>query len=1007
VKNPVFAIVLNVMLMVIGVLSFNSLHVREYPKVDIPEISVSVFYENASPEVVESAVTNPLEDEFAGVEGIETVTSNSYHSFSSVNLKFREGTLMDTAIASVRDAIGRVRDRLPREVKEPAIYRCNGEGNWLPLVLLSVESKTMNSLELGHFANLTLKNVFRSIDGVSSVEIWGDTYVANVNLDQKKMHMFGINADDVFRAVSEENVWRPVGKVMNLIPVSLKSQLKNIDDFEKIILKYRNFSDPKHKKHAVFLKDVATFDLSADDRSSRGCMDGKKATFIAIRAASDANPVEVSGMVQKEVEKLEKELSGNFKITTVLDQAEFVRNAIQNAGKATLEAIVLVLLIVFLFLRSLRMSIIPIITIPISLIGAIVFLKACSFSINIMTLLAMILAVGLVVDDAIVVLENVSRHLENGMTKMDAALRGSGEISMAIVAMTLTLVSVYAPFAFVEGAVGQLFIEFAVALAGSALISGFVALTLSPLMCSVLLVRKDANERFFPQLDVMFHNFAIKYNDFLGRMHQRKPAILGIALASLTASGIFLKILPQETAPTEDRGMIVASLSKVTGKNIDYYEEQTSKVLEFFRKVPEFKHCVACANPNNGFVFAPLIPKAEREKSASSISFDLFEKVQNFPSQDVWVWSEDSALPGISSNQGSSYVEIVISTNGAYQELYKNLEKVRAELLKNSIFENPNHDLKLNDLGYKILVDQDLASKLNLTKGQISAALEMSFSGNHSLHFEKDGISYPILLKILGETQHLSEIYVTNIWGRKISLDTVAKMIPSTEPDHFFHYNQMRSAKLWFGVPNGANFTEVLQAGMKILDENLPQSYKKTPKGAAEAVGKSSQTMLLLFVLAMVFIFAILSLQFNNFRDPLLILLTAPLACSGALFGIWIMNISLNIYTSVGLITLVGLITKHGILIVEFTNKLITQGESIATAVKHAATIRLRPILLTMGAMFFGSIPLIVSRDYGCESRQSIGTILTCGLFFGTIFVLTVFPGLCTFFKEKMEASRK
>jgi multidrug efflux pump len=1002
VKNPVYAIVLNVMLIVIGILSFNSLHVREYPKVDIPRITVSVMYQNASPEVIESAVTTPLEDELAGVESIERITSDSCYEYSRVNLRFREGTSMDKAIAFVRDAISRLRDRLPRDVGEPKIFRDTGQNNGMQLVLLSVESEKMNSLELSHFTECTIKNVFRSIDGVSSVEIWGDCRMAKISLDPRKMYMFGINADEVYKAINEETILRPVGKVRDVTPASMKSKLEDLEDFHRIVLKHR-LDSKLSKRHIIFLKDVADIEFSTDDRSSRSYINGKKATLIAINAASDANPVEVSDRIQQEIEKLRNEMTADIKISTIMDRAEFVRNSIKNAENAAFEAIILVLLIVFLFLRSVRATFIPIITIPISLIGAIVFLKACEFSINIMTLLAMVLAVGLVVDDAIVVLENVSRHIKNGVPKLEAALRGSSEISMAIIAMTFTLVSVYAPFAFIQGIIGQLFIEFAIALAGSVLISGFVALTLSPLMCSVLLTQKDEQSRFFPQFDVIFYNFTGKYQIFLERTMRRKTLTFAIALASLIASVTFLKILPQETVHREDRGLLMASISYVSGKNADYYEEQTMKVASFFEKVPELKHCLAFANPENGFVMASLVPKTERKKLADEIASDLREKMQDFPSQDIWVWSEDSNLPGISNLQGSSYIGVVISTSGTYQDLYKNLEKARVEFQKNPLFENPGHDLNLNSLAYKICIDHDKAPRLGISKGQIANTLEIFFSGNRNLYGEKDGIRYPIVIESTEKPYNLSGIYVTNDAGRRISLDVVAKMIPSTEPTQYFHYNQMRSAYLWFGVPKGQNFKEVLTAGMKILNETLPQSYRKTPQGEAEQAGKSAHTMLLLFALAIVFIFAILSLQFNNFRDPLIILLTAPLACCGALFGIWLVGISLNIYTSVGLITLVGLITKHGIMIVEFANQLISQGESIITAVHRAASIRLRPILMTTGAMFFGSIPLVLSSDYGFESRQSIGVILTCGLFFGTIFVITIFPGLCAFFKRPLK----
>ncbi|GHT91271.1 membrane protein [Alphaproteobacteria bacterium] len=1000
IKNPVFAIVLNTMLVVIGVLSLDSLLVREYPKVEIPMITVSTTYRNASPEVIESSVTNVLEDQLAGVEGIETVTSHSFAEYSKIKLRFLDGTSMDKAIASVRDAINMARDRLPREVREPAIYRGGQNGEFPPYILIALESATMNSLELGHFANVTIKNAFRSVDGVSSVQVWAYQYTTKINVDPQKLHMFGINVDEICKAIDKENISRPVGKIRNITPATLESELKSTGDFENIILKHQNFSDVKHKKRAVFLKDVATVELSDDSRSGKCILNGKTGTFIAINVASDANPVEVSNLVQKEIKKLEKEMSANISIYTILDQAEFVRSAIKNTETATFEAILLVLLIVFVFLRSARATLIPIITIPISIIGAIVFLKMFGFSINIMTLLAIVLAVGLVVDDAIVVLENISRHMENGLSRIEASLKGAQEIGWAIVAMTLTLVSVYAPFIFLRGAIGQLFIEFAVALAGSVLISGLVALTLSPLMCSVLLKQKEV--RPFPQIDVIFQNFTEKYRAFLARMLQRKILALLVAAGSLVITGIFLATLPQETAPPEDRGTVIANLPSLYGKDVDYYEAQAMKVCRFLDGMSEIKYRVNFAYENSSYLFFPLIEKTKRYRSADEIVADLNKKVQDFPSQDVNVWSEDTNLPGISSNdQGSSRVRLAISTSGTYQELYENLEKMKRELMKSPLCGNPGHDLALNNLTYKIYIDQDKASKLGITNEQISKTLEVFFSGNRNLTFHKDGISYDILIESSEKPWDLSGIYVTNTAGKRISLDVVSKMVPSTEPKQFYHHNQMRAAKLAFSVPQNTNFSDTLGAGMKIINENLPQSYKKAPLGSAESVQKSSRTMMMLFVLAIVFIFAILSLQFNNFRDPLLILLTAPLACASALFSIWITGISLNIYTSVGLITLIGLITKHGILIVEFTNQLMAQGKSAVEAVQQAAVIRLRPILITTGAMFFGSIPLVIPGDYGFESRRCIGIILTGGLFWGTIFVLTIFPTLCCIFNQR------
>ena len=582
IKNPVYAIVFNVMLIVIGILSFNSLKVREYPKVEIPKISVCATYRNASPEVIESAVTTPLEDELAGVEGVEFIYSYSNYENSWISLQFREGMSMDKAVAAVRDALGKVRGRLPKDVREPSIYRDDGNRGNDQLMVLSAESEKMNSLELRHFIDTTVKNTFRSIDGVSSVDVYGDLYLARVRLDPKKLHMFGINADEIYDAIDSENVLRPVGKIQNTISASMKSKIETGDDFRRIILRTRDSKFLKISKRSVtFLKDIADIDFSIDDQSSRCLLNGQKGTFITIKAASDANPVEVSNRVLKKIENLKNELTSDIKISVLEDKTNFIRASIKNSEKATVEAIILVLLIVFLFLRSFRATLVPIITIPISLIGAIVFLKIFGFSINIMTLLAMVLAVGLVVDDAIVVLENISRHIEEGMSKIDAAIKGAGEISGAIVAMTLTLVSVYAPLIFIEGTIGQLFIEFAIALAGSVLISGFVALTLSPLMCSVLLHSQKNNDRFFPWFDSAFSDFSKKYATFLSDMMSRKKTISVIVIGCFLSSLLFVHILPKETAPSEDRGIMCAYISQIAGKNMDFYEVQLKKIQKF------------------------------------------------------------------------------------------------------------------------------------------------------------------------------------------------------------------------------------------------------------------------------------------------------------------------------------------------------------------------------------------------------------------------------------------
>lgn len=999
IKNPVASIVLNSMLIIIGVMCFKSLTVREYPKVNTSVVTVNAIYPNASPELVETSVTNILEDELAGVEGVEMVRSWSKNGQSEIRLNFIPGVAIDKVMSYIRDAVSMARSKLPSDVDEPTIKRSGKSMGDIPFMAVSAESDNLGFAELTHFANITIKNALRSINGVASVTVMGQDYTFKVKLDPKKLHMFGVNVDEIYRAIQANNMSLPVGKFRDITPSTLESELKNVEDFEKIIVKHQNFSNPKNKQYAVFLRDVAEINLESNDKNFRCHINGKPGIMLSLSLSSDANPVEVSALVNKELDKLKKEMPEGITIRPIIDQAEFVRSSLNNIEHATLEAIFLVLGIVFLFLRNFRATVIPLVTIPISLIGSILFLSLCGFSINTMTLLAMVLAVGLVVDDAIVILENISRHIENGKSKLESALQGAGEIGKAIIAVTLTLVSVYAPFAFIQGAIGQLFIEFAVALAGSVLISGLVALTLSPLMCSKILKKNE--KVVWPKVDIVLNNFTNAYNRFLDKMIHNKKLPISIAAVSLIATFGFFAILPNETAPKEDRGLVGVFIPPMPGKDINFYEGQVSKVEGIVGKIGEAKCNMSFTGDFGSTFVLPLIEKSKRSRSANDLVHYMYPKVMFFPSQDVWPWSWDSNLPGLADEMAFSDIEISISTIDDYKELYKNLEKVKAELSKNPEFVNPRHDLDINNLTYKIDVDNNIVSKLGLTNQQIARAIEVFFSGNSRLTFQKDGITYDITLDGTQHPWDLSEIYITNPAGKKISLSAVAKMRQVAEPKELFHFNQMKAAKLGVNLAKGADMSVVLDHIMEVLDDVLPKTYIKTPTAAAKSIKSSANTMTLLFAMALVFIFAILSLQFNNFRDPLIILITVPLACSGALFTIWIAGVSLNIYTQVGLITLVGLITKHGILIIEFTNQLIEKGVGLIEAVNQATTTRLRPILITTGAMVFGSLPLVMSRDSGFEARESIGYVLIGGLMFGTVFTLIVLPTLCCAFKKK------
>lgn len=1001
-RHPVAAIVLNCMIVLIGIMCLKSLPIREYPKVDTPVITIVANYPNASPDLIETSVTNILEDNLAGVEGVDSIKSWSSHGSCEIRLDFIPGTSIDRSVALIRDAISLARSHLPADVKEPTIIRSGKANGGVAFMFVSLEADNMSAAELTHYANINVKNVIRSVNGVSSIEVWGPQYTYDVKLDSRKLHMFGINVDEAFNAIASSNKSMPVGKFMRLTPTTLETELKTKSDFEKIVLRNKDYSNPKNRQHAVFLKDVATIKLKESDEF-RVHVNGKAAGLsLAINKSTDANPLDVSSGVRKEVEALKKILPSNIKINVVTDQAEFVRASLNNIYSATVEAILLVLAIVFLFLRNIRATIVPLVTIPISLIGSILFLKMLGFSINTMTLLAMVLAVGLVVDDAIVVLENISRHKENGKTAFKAAIDGANEIGFAIVAVTLTLVSVYAPFAFIEGAVGKIFIEFAVALAGSVLLSGIAALTLSPLMCSIALKKESKN--ILPKVDDFLNNITKKYGTLLNKAIVSKKFAGIVIVAACLVTTLFFTVLPSEVAPKEDRGLIGLFIPPSPGKDIVYYDTQLKKVEKIVGVVDEAKNNLGFAGTWGATVVLPLKEKSKRKRSSSDIVNSLFPKTMMMPSQDVWPWSWDTNLPGVADEISFAGVEIVVSTTDSYKKLYDNMEKVVKALDADKTFYKPRHDLNINALSYKIDINNDLASKLSVNNHQIAKTIEVFFSDNTYLNFQKDGILYNITISGDKKPWSLSELYITNPYGKKIPISNVAKMTSSSEPSKLFHYNQMKAATIGVDLGTNEKLSTVYQKLTKVLNDTLPQSYKIAPIGSAKALNASSNTMMLLFALAIIFIFAILSVQFNNFIDPLLVILTIPLACSGALLTIWFFGVSLNVYTQVGLITLIGLITKHGILIVEFVNKLLETGESsILEAVHHATITRFRPIIMTTGAMVFGSLPLILSHDSGYEARSCIGYIIVGGLIFGTIFTLFVLPSMCYYTKTMMK----
>lgn len=684
IQRPVMAIVLNAMLMVIGFLCLTTISLREYPEIKLPSFSVYTHYPNASAELVESTVTNILEDQLAGVEGLETITSQSRQGSSNINLTFIEGTSLERALIAIRDAIGLARSDLPKDVLEPVVQQ-QSKADGPPFMAISLFSKSLSFGDLTHYANLNLKNPFRSLKGVASTEVWGQPFTMTVTLDPQKLYAFGINADDVYTVLEENNISWPVGKFQGETPTTMDLSLSSVQDFENLLIKENNGKP-------IFLKSIADIQLKTNAKRMSTKVNGKPGLIISISRTSDSNPLNVSKLVNQQVESLKTFLPNDMVLDVVLDQADFIRASLRNIQRSIIEAIFLVLVIVFVFLRSFRATLIPLVTIPISLVGSIILLKIFGFSINTITLLAMVLAIGLVVDDA-------------------------------IVAMTLTLASVYAPIAFIQGAVGQLFIEFAVALAGSVFISGVVALTLSPLMCGKIL--RPKTNRLFPKIDHYLAMLEIFYEKALAQSLRWPKLVFTVAGGAFISMPLLFIHLPSEIAPKEDRGMIGVFLPPIPGKDVRAFEPYIQEIEAKVKDIPEAKGYLAFMGEWGANVVVSLKPHEERAISAETLVNHIRPQMEVLPSVDAYTWSWESGLPGLDDAVNGMELTLAISTIGSYRHLFDTVDALRKTLDKKKIFESVRHDLSLDTPGYSIALDSNSVSRLGLSSFQISKMIEV------------------------------------------------------------------------------------------------------------------------------------------------------------------------------------------------------------------------------------------------------------------------------------------
>lgn len=1021
IRRPVFATVLSLLIVLIGAVSFNRLTVREYPKIDEPVVTVSVRYVGASAEVIESQVTKPLEDSIAGIDGVDVITSISRADQAQISVRFRLEKDADSAAAEVRDRTSRVRNRLPQAIEEPVIAKV--EADAFPVIQLAFSSESMTPLQINDLVNRIVKPRLQTVTGVADVRIYGERkYAMRVWLDTDKLASYRLTTQDVEDAIRRSNLELPAGRIESQqreFSVTSQTDLVRPGQFGDIMVKNVN-------GFSVKIRDVARVQEGAADERTAVRLNGRSAVAVGVIRQATANPLDLSKGVREAFPKLQADLPPDMLIDVANDNSVFIDRSVKNVYRTIAEAIILVALVIFVFLRTMRASIIPIVTIPVSLIGTFALMALAGFTINTLTLLALVLAIGLVVDDAIVMLENIFRHIEEGMDPFSAGIKGAREIGFAVITMTATLVAVYAPLAFTPGRTGRLFVEFALALAGAVVVSGFVALTLTPMLCTQLLKHNPKPNRFDRTMEKVLTGISDRYGNLLRWIvtkrwepsgttpgwgqkirafaFQARWIVLGVMLASAAAIALIFPTMKQELSPIEDRGVILANVTAPDGATLDYTNRYAKALEKIGEPFPEFDRIFAnIGNPTvaQASVVYRTVDWDERKRSTIDMAKELQPKFNALPGVNVFTITPPSLGQGFRDRP----LNFVIQTSDSYQNLNAVTRQMLDEIAKNPGIVSTDVDLRLNKPELRIEVERDKAADLGVSVEVVAKAIETLLGGRNVTRYKRDGEQYDVIVQTQasGRTtpDDIDRIYVRGRNDAMIPLSALVKVRESVSPRELNHFGQRRSVSFTASLSSDYSLGQALRFMDETSAKILKTGYSTDLNGTSREFRNSQGALAIVFVLALLFIFLVLAAQFESFVDPLVIMLSVPLSMLGALLALKWTGGSLNVYSQIGLITLVGLITKHGILIVEFTNQLRGQGMEMIDAVVKASSQRLRPIMMTTGAMVLGALPLALSHGAGAESRMQIGWVIVGGMSLGSLLAVFVVPTMYTLFARK------
>ncbi len=1001
IRRPVLATVFSLLIVLLGVISFDRLSVREYPKIDPPTVSVRTIYKGATAQVVESVITTPIEDVLSGIEGVDTIKSKSKEEVSEITVTFLTDRNVEAAANDVRDRVSRIQTLLPESADDPVVSKIEADA-W-PVLWLALKSDRHSPMELTDYADRYLTDPLKTLPGVATVIIGGERrYAMRVWIDREKLAARGLTIQDVETALRQQNLDSPGGRIESNdreLTVMTETDLKSPEAFNNMII--REISG-----YPIRIKDVGYAIPAPYENRKIVRISGEEALGLGVVKQSTGNTLALAQAVRDLLPQLISGLPEGMSMKVAFDTSQFISAAIDSVYKVLIEALILVVLVIFVFLRSVRATLIPIVTIPISLIGSFFFLYILGFSINVLTLLGIVLSVGLVVDDAIVMLENIHRHIEAGMNRFEAAMKGAKEIGFAVVAMTITLVAVFTPLVFVTGRVGQLFVEFALTVVSAVLVSGFVALTLTPMMCSILLKKHENHGSIYKTSELIFEKINNGYSAVLRLFLKGWFVVVGVFVVAIIAMLSLFAQLKQELSPVEDRGFFMAFAIAPEGATMQYTDRYMKQVAGILGSdVPEIETLFEVVAPglerpnpvNFAIGFAILEHWDTRKRSQLEISKQITPKLFG-------------GIPGVISfainplSLGQSFtakeIEYVIYGN-SYEELQGHVNTVMAKLRGYSGITGLDTDLKLNKPQLRVNVDREKAASMGISMATIGTTVETLLGGRDVTRYKREGKQYDVVLQMEDAKRRqptdLTSIYVRARSGQLVQLSNLVSIEETVTPKELNHFNRFRAAIISGNVGPEASQGEVLDFIDSIVAAELPKNVTTDLNGSSREYRDSGDEMKVTLVLALIFIYLVLAAQFESFIGPFVIMLTVPLGFLGAIFVMWLNaklgdGGSLNVYSRIGLVMLVGLITKNGILIVEFANQLRRAGQEKIEAVLEASTLRLRPILMTALATVLGALPLALSTGAGAEARRAIGWVIVGGVSIGTLLTLFIIP---------------